>query len=54
MFGDAAKTGAMVDRLTFGAKLINAEGTSFRLLQTLMENGIKSLEQLKADQDEVA
>jgi len=52
VFGDAAQTGAMVDRLTYGAKLINAEGTSFRLLQTLAENGIESLEQLKANQNQ--
>jgi len=53
IFGDAAVTGAMVDRLTYGAKLIDAEGPSYRLLQTLRTNGIDSIDQLH-EEDEAA
>ena len=39
IFGDAAITSAMVDRLTYKAILIDMEGDSYRLRETLKENG---------------
>lgn len=46
VFGDPAITGAMVDRLTYKAKLIDMTGESYRLLTTLKENGIDSINSL--------
>ena len=40
MFGDPAITGAMVDRLTFGAILVDMQGDSYRLRETIRVNGI--------------
>lgn len=40
VFGDPAITGAMVDRLTFGALLIDMQGESYRLRETLRVNGL--------------
>ena len=39
VFGDPAITSAMVDRLTFKAILIDMEGDSYRLRETLRSNG---------------
>ncbi len=39
IFGDAAITSAMVDRLTYKAILIDMEGDSYRLRETLRTNG---------------
>lgn len=39
IFGDAAITSAMVDRLTYKAILIDMEGDSYRLRETLRNNG---------------
>ena len=39
MFGDPAITSAIVDRLTFKAILIDMEGDSYRLRETLRSNG---------------
>ena len=39
IFGDAAITSAIVDRLTYKAILIDMEGDSYRLRETLKENG---------------
>ena len=39
VFGDAAITSAIVDRLTYKAILIDMEGDSYRLRETLKENG---------------
>lgn len=39
VFGDAAITSAMVDRLTYKAILIDMEGDSYRLRETLRTNG---------------
>lgn len=39
VFGDAALTSAIVDRLTYRAILINMEGDSYRLRETMRENG---------------
>lgn len=39
VFGDAAITSAMVDRLTYKAILIDMEGDSYRLRETLRNNG---------------
>ena len=39
VFGDAAITSAMVDRLTYKAMLIDMEGDSYRLRETLRSNG---------------
>lgn len=38
-FGDAAITSAIVDRLTYKAYLIDMEGDSYRLRETLRSNG---------------
>ena len=46
IFGDAALTSAMVDRLTYKAQLIDMEGDSYRFRETLKENGA-SFEYLK-------
>lgn len=46
VFGDAALTSAMVDRLTYKALLIDMEGDSYRFRETLKENGA-SFEYLK-------
>ena len=40
VFGGPAITGAMVDRLTFGAMLIDMTGDSYRLRETLRINGL--------------
>ena len=40
IFGDPAITGAMVDRLTFGAILVDMQGDSYRLRETLRVNQI--------------
>ena len=40
VFGDPAITGAMVDRLTFGAILVDMQGDSYRLRETIRVNGI--------------
>lgn len=42
VFGDAAVTGAMVDRLTFGARIIDMTGESYRLKMTMQMNGISA------------
>ena len=39
IFGDAAITSAMIDRLTYKAILIDMEGDSYRLRETLRNNG---------------
>ena len=39
IFGDAAITSAIVDRLTYKAYLIDMEGDSYRLRETLRYNG---------------
>ena len=39
IFGDAAITSAIVDRLTYKAYLIDMEGDSYRLRETLKSNG---------------
>ena len=39
IFGDAAITSAIVDRLTYKAYLIDMEGDSYRLRETLRNNG---------------
>jgi len=51
IFGDPAITGAMVDRLTFGAKLIDMTGSSYRLRSTLKENGIEDINQVAAEME---
>ena len=45
VFGDPTVTSAMIDRLTYKAILVDMEGDSYRLRETLRENGasIKSL-----------
>lgn len=40
VFGGPAITGAMVDRLTFGAMLVDMQGDSYRLRETLRINGL--------------
>ena len=40
VFGGPAITGAMVDRLTYGALLIDMQGDSYRLRETLRVNGL--------------
>ena len=40
VFGGPAITGAMVDRLTFGALLVDMQGESYRLRETLRLNGL--------------
>lgn len=40
IFGGPAITGAMVDRLTFGAILVDMQGESYRLKETLRVNGL--------------
>ena len=42
IFGDAAITSAMVDRLTYKAILIDMEGESYRFRETLRESGSQS------------
>lgn len=39
IFGDAAITSAIVDRLTYKAILVDMEGDSYRLRETLRANG---------------
>jgi DNA replication protein DnaC len=39
VFGDPVVTSAMIDRLTYKAILVNMEGDSYRLRETLRENG---------------
>lgn len=46
IFGDAAITSAIVDRLTYKAILVDMEGDSYRLRETLKTNG-SSFEKLK-------
>ncbi len=43
VFGGPAITGAMVDRLTYGATLIDMTGDSYRLRETLRVNGLDSV-----------
>lgn len=52
VFGGAAITGAMVDRLTFGAMLIDMTGDSYRLRETLRVNGLDSDYVLKGERHE--
>ena len=40
VFGDPTVTGAMIDRLTYKAILVNMEGESYRLRETLRANGL--------------
>lgn len=40
VFGDAALTSALVDRLTYKALLVDMEGDSYRLRETLRTNGV--------------
>lgn len=40
VFGGPAITGAMVDRLTYGAILVDMQGESYRLRETLRANGL--------------
>lgn len=40
VFGDPTVTSAMVDRLTYKAILVDMEGDSYRLRETLRENGV--------------
>lgn len=42
VFGGPAITGAMVDRLTYGAILVDMKGDSYRLRETLRLNGLDS------------
>jgi DNA replication protein DnaC len=39
VFGDPTVTSAMIDRLTYKAILVNMEGDSYRLRETLRESG---------------
>ena len=39
VFGDPTVTSAMIDRLTYKAILVDMEGDSYRLRETLRENG---------------
>ncbi|MGL6197830.1 MAG: ATP-binding protein [Lachnospiraceae bacterium] len=48
VFGDAALTSALVDRLTYKAILIDMEGDSYRLRETLRTNDL-NMEQTKED-----
>jgi len=48
VFGDAALTSALVDRLTYKAILIDMEGDSYRLRETLRTNSL-NMEQTKED-----
>ena len=50
IFGDAAITSAIVDRLTYKAILVDMEGDSYRFKETLRENGA-SFEYLKEVQN---
>jgi len=50
VFGDPTVTSAMVDRLTYKAILINMEGDSYRLRETLKENGT-TLQKLKTNKE---
>lgn len=52
IFGDAAITSAIVDRLTYKAILVDMEGDSYRFKETLRENGA-SFEYLKKVQNAV-
>ena len=54
VFGDAAITSAMVDRLTYKAILIDMEGDSYRIRETLRNNGedFDYIRNLKADNSE--
>lgn len=40
VFGDPTVTSAMIDRLTYKAILVDMEGDSYRLRETLRENGV--------------
>jgi len=40
VFGDPTVTNAMIDRLTYKAILVDMEGDSYRLRETLKENGL--------------
>lgn len=40
VFGDPTVTSAMVDRLTYKAILVDMEGDSYRLRETMRENGV--------------
>jgi len=48
VFGDPAVTSAMVDRLTYKAILVDMQGDSYRLRETLRDNGL-SFEMLGGD-----
>ena len=50
IFGDAAITSAIVDRLTYKAILVDMEGDSYRFKETLRENGA-SFEHLREVQN---
>ncbi len=50
VFGDPTVTSAMVDRLTYKAILINMEGDSYRLRETLKENST-TLQKLKTNKE---
>lgn len=52
VFGGPAITGAMVDRLTFGAILIDMTGDSYRLRETLRVNSLDSDYVLKGERHE--
>ena len=49
VFGDAAITSALVDRLTYKAILVDMEGDSYRLRETLKNNGT-SFDYVKEEQ----
>lgn len=50
VFGDAAVTSALVDRLTYKAILIDMEGDSYRLRETLRVNGA-TYDQIREDKN---
>lgn len=54
VFGSPAITGAMVDRLTFGAILVDMTGDSYRLRETLRINGINAQYVMKGERDDRA
>ena len=51
IFGDAAITSALVDRLTYKAILVDMEGDSYRLRETLRTNGATYDQIKKGEQD---
>ena len=50
VFGDAAITSAMVDRLTYKAILVDMMGDSYRLRETLRDNG-KTFDSIRRSTD---